>query len=482
MDPIILRDPDVARQYLLQGLWFQRAMHPSAATVTSALTWSLAIADAGQPLPPTGLVADFVHAALGKEREGRGHKEPANIPGWAAGLARTYEDLVLGKLYADWTFERAGDALKRIEPEKQPLGLAYLVKQIRERGQFGGVELSPGIIRGLLTNAKPEENLRRGWDLLNQTGPLPLLIELYEQAIAGCRRLAEVLALEDVIALEQKTALLSMAEYVAHRQVLQMAARLEEGLPRHKIKPRAGRREVPTHVLDEDVYPVGGFASISTRGTLESLLHSQLAYMEKEKERQPDLFAVKFLRDELYYYSRDENQFLRRRHTFLFLLHPDLVHARFKDAELPCQRLVLALALMLAAARKVSEWLSADSLHFEFLLVGDADKQTLAEEAKLLGLLFREQIANKTVTVEALASGEIDRRIQWHARRSLCQCLAVSSKKWDVQSNEATVGYLRIDAPRPVLIIDDEPAPEAEDEEPFGSWMQALMGLLQAWV
>ena len=89
---------------------------------------------------------------------------------------------------------------------------------------------------------------------------------------------------------------------------------------RNKVKPLAGRREVPTRVLDEDTYPVGGFTSLSTKGTVESLLQSQLAYMEREPELRPDLFDVKYVRDELYYYSRDENQFLRRRRTFVFCL------------------------------------------------------------------------------------------------------------------------------------------------------------------
>ena len=237
------------------------------------------------------------------------------------------------------------------------------------------MELSPGIIRGLLeTSNKSEDLLSRGWEMLNQHGPMPLIIELYKEIVTAAQRMADVLAEEDVKALEQKTALQSMGEYVAHRQVLQMAARLEEGLPKHKVKPLFGRQEVPTRILDEDTYPVGGFSSISTRGSIESLLHSQLAYMEKEKELQPDLFDVKFLRDELYYYSRDENQFLRRRRTFLFALMPDLVLARFKDAELPCQRIVLALALLLASVRKLSEWLSEDALLFEFLFVADEEK------------------------------------------------------------------------------------------------------------
>src|SRR5580700_11012068 len=130
MAPIILRDPDAARQFLLQGLWLQKAVHPSAASATNALTWSLVIADAGQPLPPTGFVADLGHLALGKDRAIRTNKETLTVPGWPSRLARTDVDHVLGKLYADWTFERAGDALKRIETAKQPLGLAYIVKQI----------------------------------------------------------------------------------------------------------------------------------------------------------------------------------------------------------------------------------------------------------------------------------------------------------------------------------------------------------------
>ena len=153
---------------------------------------------------------------------------------------------------------------------------------------------------------------------------------------------------EDVFELEHGTALAAFGQRVALRQVLRAAAEFEADLPRAPAAPPARRQEVPTRVLDEDTYPVGGFSSISTRGSVESLLHSQLAYMEPDDR--PDLFDIKFLRDELLYYSRDENQFLRRRRTFVFALYPDLCHARFKDAELPCQRIVLLLALLVAAS------------------------------------------------------------------------------------------------------------------------------------
>src|SRR5439155_21780397 len=119
------------------------------------------------------------------------------------------------------------------------------------------------------------EVLARGWDSLSR-GVLPVLVELYEGLIAATRRLAEVLGQEDVFELEHGTALAELGQRVALRQVLQMAARLDVGLPKHKPRPQIGRRDVPTRVLDEDTYPVGRYASIATRGTIESLPHSQL--------------------------------------------------------------------------------------------------------------------------------------------------------------------------------------------------------------
>ena len=133
-------------------------------------------------------------------------------------------------------------------------------------------------------------------------------------------------------------------------------------------------------MLDEDQYPVGGYTSISTRGSIESLLHSQLAYMEDES---PDLFDMKFVRDELFYYSRDENQFLRRRRAFVFVLFPDLLAARFKDPELPHQRIVMLQSAILALVRRLTEWLSTDAIRFEVLFVQDGEKKPLAEEATL---------------------------------------------------------------------------------------------------
>jgi hypothetical protein len=476
----ILRDPEQAQRFLLQGLWLQRTSPPVASTVKPILEWAIEIAASGQPLLPLGVIADLGHAAYGADRDPRATREQSLLPGLPPTLMRTYEDHVLGKVYADWSFERASDAMRRFQGRDRAIGLAYLIRQFRDRAGLGGVELSPGVIRGLL-EAQPEELLRRGWDSLSTHGPDPLVIELYESLIASARRMAEVLALEDVIALEQRTALADMGQYVAHRQLLQIASRLEAGLPRHKVKPLAGRREVPTRVLDEDTYPVGGFSSISTKGSVESLLHSQLAYMERDPALRPDLFDVKFLRDELYYYSRDENQFLRRRRVFLFCLYPDLAKARFKDPDLPVQRIIMVLGLLITAVRKLSEWLSTDALKFEFLLIQDKDAKPLEQEGALLEMIFREQIQNRTVEIRN-ATDEIARYADERAQRSLCHVLAISCGRIDLQTEGAIAADLLVQGPRPDLQIGYGDGNELDTEDSFDPWTAALERLLTLWV
>src|SRR5262245_26853705 len=146
----ILRDPEQTQRFLLQGLWFQRAVAPSGTTVKQILEWALEITAGGQPLLPLGVIADLGHAAFGADLDARVSRELPIIPGLPPTLMRTYEDHVLGKVYADWSFERASDAMRRFQGRDRAIGLGYLVRQFRDRAGVGGVELSPGVIRSLL--------------------------------------------------------------------------------------------------------------------------------------------------------------------------------------------------------------------------------------------------------------------------------------------------------------------------------------------
>ena len=474
-----IRDLEQARRFVLQGLWWQRVVPPSAGRVREVLEWAKEVASAGQPLPPVGFLADVGHVAFSMDWEERVGRDAAVVPALPINLVCTYEDHVLGKLYADWTFLRAGDALRRYQGRDRARGLAFFINQFRQRAGCGGVEFSPGVLHAAL-EAQPDDVLAQGWESLRQLGPEPLLIDLYESLIAASRRTAEALEPGDVEELEHGTALDEQGPRLARQQIKRMATQFEAGLSRHHIRPHNRRQEVPTRILDEDTYPVGGFTSISNRGSVESLLHSQLAYMEKDDR--PDLFDIKFLRDELLYYARDENQFLRRRRTFVFALYPELIAARFKDAELPCQRGVLLLALIRTLVRKLSEWLSTDSLHFEIVFIGKGKEEPLAEERLLLQSLLMDEIANQTARVDRIAARELPRRCAELARRSLCHCLVVAPAPAPLRADDTITTRLALDGPRPALGDDTEEPVIPEADDAMESWGKTLEMILARWI
>lgn len=479
MDPIELRDLGAARRFVTQGLWLQRAVTPAGANVKEALEWAMEIASGGHPLPPVGFVADIGTIAFGADGSHRS-KEPLPVPGWPPNLGRMYEDHLLGKLSADWTFERASDALRRYQGKDRVKGLAYVVNQIRGRAGLRGVLLPPAVIRGLLAANNPNEILAPAWDELMRDGPDPLLVSLYEELVAAARRMAEVLGPEDVIALEQKTALADMGQYVAHRQILKTTAEIEKHLPARPVRPLVGRKEVPAQIHDEDQYPVGGYSSLANRGSIESLLHSQLAYMERE---QPDLFDVKFVRDELFYYARDENQFLRRRRAFVFVLFPDLLAARFKDPDLPYQRIVLVQSAILALVRKLTNWLSTDALRFEVLFVQDGEKKPLAEEAELMELLLREPIERGDGVVKWVKDRDaVADHLTHLARTSQVHCLAAATEEFVMEPEHAVVTELVVNGPRPLIGAGDGVVAELEGDDPFDVWLETVLRVLQLWV
>jgi vWA domain found in the FtsH ternary systems/N-terminal helical region fused to the FtsH ternary system vWA domain len=474
-----LRDPEIARQFVVQGLRLQRVVLPTVSSVRPALEWALELAANGQPLPPSGFIADLAHVLLGTDRGGPVLGDAPGTQVLPGGLLRTYEDLVLGKIFADRAIERAGDAVRRYQGRNRARGIAFVLDQIRERSGIGGVLLNPAILKALI-DTPPGEILASSAEAVND-GLQPLLVELYNELIASFRRMADILGPEDVFELEHGTALAELGQRVALRQTLQTAAMFEAGLSKHKPRPKASPREVPTRVLDEDTYPVGGFASISTRGTIESLLHSQLAFMEPPTAPRPDLFDIKFVRDELLYYSRDENQFFRRRRGFVILLQPDLVRARFKDLELPTQRIVLILSMMAAMIRKLTEWLSADALAFDIVFVAEGENQPLAQEESLLAMLFCESIANGTVRLARVSDVDAARQIvNERARRSLCEAIVVGTMDATLPDGEVSVARFVVDGPRPRLYLGDSEA-MIDADNALVAWQQSLERLLEAW-
>ncbi len=468
-----LRDSEQTRQYVLAGLWLSRTHAPAAATVPALFEWLLLLAGEGLPVPPIGFLADLGFLALGT-REAPPPLPARDVPGVDPGLLRRYEDYCLGKLYGDLSFERGADAILRYEVADRGRGLAYLAQRLMFQTGFAGATLNPATIRSL-ARQPAEELLPAAWRTLAEQGLAAIAIEQYESLIEVVRGTGDLLTTADLFELERGTALAEFGQRLALRQVLQAADLLRAGIPRQKPRPASPRRQVATRLVTEDAYPVGGFSSISTKGSIESLLHSQLVYLERGAR--PDLFDVKFVRDELLYYSRDENQFLRRRTTLLVVLTPELVRARTKDATLPYQRIVLALGLVVALAGKLREWLSDETLQTHVVLLSENGSQPLSDEQALLELLLAEEIEHGAARVQSLPPGTLIRTIADHARRSLVRCVVLGMEALPLEYDGASPLGLSLGEPAPRLVEVDKPE-FVPAEAGLDAWREVLHTLL----
>lgn len=467
-----IRDTTEARRFVVQSLWLQRVLKPTEDTVRHVLEWCMEMSSAGHPVQPPGFVADCGHLVFGAHSDA--DTERTQLPSVRPGLVREYEDYVLGKLYADSSFERGSDALAHYgSPRDRSKGLAFLLAQLSEQTGFDGVVLSPGVIREL-ERAEPADVLAEGWKSLTDEAS-DYLTSQYELLIQRVHNTGQTLAPEDVFELEHKTALAGFGPRVALRQMLRAANRFQSVMPKFHSPGRSRHVEVATHILDEDTYPVGGFTSISNRGSIESLLHSQLAYMERDDDLRPDLFDIKFLRDELLYYSRDENQFFRRRRTFVIALFPSLVETRVKDPDLPYQRIILTLAMIQALVETLIEWLAEESLQFEILI---PESGVLATETELIEMVFREQIVNGTVEVQPFDMDHLAEHCDSHARRSLTHCLLVSRTDEHPPIEDVLLTRLIVNCAVPHLGIDRDALSEPESVDSSDAWERAVVDLV----
>lgn len=472
-----IRDTDAARQHVLQGLLLSRSAPITPKSVSRALAWSMEVVSDGSPLPTVGFVADVGFVALGTTRSSD-LTRLENVEGLDHTITRRYEDYVLGKLYADISFDRAGDALLRYSGRDQDRGVAYIINQQRVRCGFGGAVLAPGVIKGL-QQLPPDEVVLQAWRSLEDDGLSPTLQADFESLIAAVRNTGELLGAEDIFELESGTALAEFGQRIALRQVLQMATRLGSDLPKQKPRSQPRRYSVATNIMEEDHYPIGGFTSLSNKGTVESMVRSELAYIEDDMR--PDLFDIKFARNELLYYSRDENQFLRRRLTFIFALYPSLKQARFKDDTLPCQRIIMMLAGLYVLTGQLIEWLSSDAIRFEFLFVEPDSSPVLDDERTLLETLFREEIASGTVALESIDPADLESRCTARARTSLCHSLSIGCDTMPQSDDLSIASQLLLERPEPTLLLADESVVEP-DETGLDGWKEQLDTLLRFWV
>ena len=378
--------------WLAAGLCLRRVAgeaEDDAAAVTRSIVMC---AEELAAMPPPGVIAD-VAMLLGGAR-------PQLPPpqGGDEGLRvalRAYDDDVLGRLIQTPRFDDVLAAYAHLPANLRPQAIALVVGALCERAAFAGLSVNPATLRRALLRPR-EEREAMGRAELRSPAMAGRLAEAYRQLARGARQSRALVDDREVFAIDHLQVLGSFARRMAADHIAAAAEALARTLPRRLPASRQQRGARDTQLADEDTYPAGGFTAITPGGSsanIENLVSSELVYMEDHGV--VDLFTLRYVEGELLFYTRDDSVFRRHRHLITFLLGPDLDDARVKDPDVPWQRLVLGLGLLVAAVR----WLT-DQLGHEALAVRLAfPPKLLAEERALVSLLLEGEIESGIVQI-----------------------------------------------------------------------------------
>ncbi len=403
--PRELRDHEEAMAWLAAGLTLSRLARPSSDEYVQVAPWLLgALSEAGA-IPPAGVIAD-----IGRLLTGHSLRGVAPLPTVSPELRDAvsgYEDYVLGRLEADPRMEAICDAIARLPSEQRDAAVALFCVHLLARIQYDrSVAIGPGIARRVL-HMPLDDIARLGHAAMTEADTVyDDLVAGYRGLISAARRMGSLISEPEVFLMENFEALGELTHRLAIEQMLEVADALSASLPRRlKPRPRVDRGSIPTPLAAEDNYPTGGFSSLSTSGSMENLVVSELIYMEEKRSDAIDLFDLRYAEGELLYYTRDESVFVRNRRVITLALLPDLAGARFKDADLDWQRLIMAFGVINCCIRRLAEWLEGEGLFFRTVFASEPDgMEPLLGERGLCTILLREWIAKEMAEVSTAPS------------------------------------------------------------------------------
>jgi hypothetical protein len=470
-----IRDREGAEAWLSAGLALARVPGEIG---TIAPQWIVGALAESAKLPPVGVVTD-----LGWLVSGRQFGASSGMPATSSRLraaVRLYEDQVLGRFAVDGHLEAINDAIAKLEEGTRPAAVSLLVSSMLERVGFtASVSMSPQTARRVLQRPA-DELVKVGYSGLREAGIADKLADAYEDLVKACRKSGALLTDADVFTMENLAVLKTLTQRLGIEQIVAAAEDLSRELPR-RMRRRGGRGVVHTQLEDESTYPIGGFSAMSTSGSMENLVSSELVYMDEQGVAgEVDLFDMRYAEGELLYYTRDEAVYVRARRVINFVLHGDLAKARFKDAGLRFQRLVIVFGMVLAAVRKLTEWLSEEGLTFRLIFVGE---HVLEEERALAALLLREWIEKQMAEVTTGKLPEIEARTAEEARRAQVAVIHVAAEPPELGKPDQRVltGTLDVGEAVPVLKWAGREPGEGE-QAAWQAWTKVALGFLSEMV
>lgn len=392
---------------LLAWEYLAGAAEPRQEAFSQGLVWLQARWAAGDEHLPLWLVRDLGYLLLrGSAFRFASAKDLGRWAPEERALRLSYEDRVLGRWALDPTVQAIHIELAGMPEAQRAPAVAHAVS-LALAGPLAAVELLPAgnaaHLRGLSLAPPPEEvdalgaSLDAGW-----RGWALAQFEACIHALSQGRLFRD----EDIWEIAHHPQLPSESARLAMRELNGAAARIGKLSPSVALEIERRIKEVPVDIEASDAYPTGGFDAISTRGALENLVRTEVAYVGEgaAEEGGIDLFDVRFVESELLFYTRDESPLLDAQRELVFVIaHP--AELRHKLPGTPNQGLILleglALALQADLVRVYGPTGSRLSL---CLLAADAeDKAVAAEELALLRLALEAEIAHKRASLHLLS-------------------------------------------------------------------------------
>lgn len=240
---------------------------------------------------------------------------------------------------------------------------------------------------------------------------------------------------------------------LALRQIHKVAGQIGPLAATSALTLRQRAREVPIEKEDADAYPTGGFDAISTQGTFENLVRSEIAYVGEGRVTDVgiDLFDVRFAENELLFYTRDESPVLDAfRRLTISVDEPERMRVKAPEAEAQTQVLVLGLALALQADMIRAFGAAASKTVVCLHCRGVADQAAADEDLALLELSLRSEIkhlraqlmtTNDEEQALNLASGVVfSMRPRPHDSNAFAW-IRVDSASWSWSDDETTEAF-----------------------------------------
>ncbi len=429
----------LARDAAVTPTWYESAVRALEAAYTE------------RPLIPSPTLAIDLTALLHGER-----LLPVTPPALVSvrDALRAYEDHVLARLTADRRWTRLTEAVAAAPKELHAAAVGMTVAQVLQRlGVTVGTGLPTGSVRRLATRPI-DEVLEAGRAALHQQAMAARLAEGFQVMARAARRTRELLSDAEVFLIENIAALKGLGPRVALGQLAEVAQAIEERLPTRLRGHALDEGETPTRLEEDSAYPVGGFSSISTQGTLENLVTSELMYMEASADEasRPDLFDVRFVESELLYYARDESVAVRRKRVLVLVFDPSLVRARVLDVKESWQRLVWLLGSVTALVRRLSEWLDTEAVRFELVFTREDGEAPLQEEKDVLALALREyhERGQLELTLADSSAAAITHAREVHGQRARVMVFGASPPE-HLEGDRAPDAYVDASGSRPLV-------------------------------